>query len=857
MGAYENTGLWKRSLGQSDKLNEPSIIKLRSAYLDFREKAFALTAQISKAIPNLTIHDGTHLDALWETADIIVGEDYPLNPLEAFVLGGAILLHDAALCFEAYEGGQEGLRSTMEWKDSYSAIRQENEGLDESLVLAEADFAALRHLHAKQAELLAEVGWDLPSGEKIYLVEDVSLRTRYGSLIGRIAASHHWSIEDLEKLGHQVNAPGSLPSDWRVDPIKIACILRCADAAHLDDRRAPDFLYALLKRQGISANHWKAQNWMARADLDQSDQSRKSLLFTSNRDFCVSDADAWWVAYDAISLVDAEIRSSNALLSSRSMRAVSPPFRINNVVGANDPESLSHYVRCSGWKPCSARIHVSNLAQLVKKLGGAELYGNTDPLGVAIRELVQNSRDAIAARRIFDSQFEGKICIELVESHPGGYSIRISDDGVGMSERVLTGPLLDFGVSFWTSNLALEEFPGLRSSNFRPVGKFGIGFYAIFMVADNVSVSSRRWNEGHGDIRSLNFPAGLTLRPIFTSGKPDAFPSSASTAVNLFLKNDVVSAEGAKIRRNRLGESDFYVQFEDYLASLVCGLDVEIEYRTRGAKSVIHIPIQNVVTLEQRTKWLGKLSYAEYEGAFATWEKIEKIANRLRYVDDENPTFGLAALSDTVHRNLTFLNVDTVGGLATTVHNRSGEYYFGFMDFYPKSAKRESGEGKRALHSKLEAWAKGQIELLQSEGMDDAARAAVTLSLAGLGLDPTDVFTVLIKIGGQMRYVDLPELLKICETSGIAVIEGGIEDHIDTWTSVSDSGKVPVFVPMANGNFLSLKRKEEMPEEPNSFLGCLDRYARGRGQRLQYRKTPNIGKSFFGPVHLIVISIGT
>lgn len=41
--------------------------------------------------------DGTHLDALWETVDLAAGDAFALNPLEAYVLGGAILLHDLGL----------------------------------------------------------------------------------------------------------------------------------------------------------------------------------------------------------------------------------------------------------------------------------------------------------------------------------------------------------------------------------------------------------------------------------------------------------------------------------------------------------------------------------------------------------------------------------------------------------------------------------------------------------------------------------------------------------------------------------------------------------------------------------------
>ena len=52
----------------------------------------------------------------------------------------------------------------------------------------------------------------------------------------------------------------------------------------------------------------------------------------------------------------------------------------------------------------------------------------------------------------------------------------VEDNGIGMSEQVLTGPLLDFGMSFWRSTLTMEEFPGLMAAGMHAIGRFGIGF---------------------------------------------------------------------------------------------------------------------------------------------------------------------------------------------------------------------------------------------------------------------------------------------------------------------------------------------------------------------------------------------
>jgi hypothetical protein len=241
----EKTKLWATSLGSKDPDLETERKKerLRSVLSRFHEHAGVLTSRIAVNFPHLTVHDVTHLDALWETADLIAGEGYPLNPLEAFVLGGAILLHDAAHCFEAYEGGQQAFRRTLAWRDARASELAAHPEEPIEKVEEYCDFTAVRLLHARQAEKLGEHEWKSQNdGRSFFLIEDTDLRSRYGRLVGQVAASHHWNIDDVKsRLRDQVNAPGSWPSEWRVDPIKIACLLRCADAAHLDERRAPDF----------------------------------------------------------------------------------------------------------------------------------------------------------------------------------------------------------------------------------------------------------------------------------------------------------------------------------------------------------------------------------------------------------------------------------------------------------------------------------------------------------------------------------------------------------------------------------------------------------------------------------------
>lgn len=837
METFENTTLWKNSLGiKNDSQFNDKIEKLRTAFFSLRENTSHLVTRISAELPGLTQHEITHLDSLWDTASLITGENYPINPLEGFILGSAILIHDSALCFEAYENGKIGLRETLQWKDAYAESQDENA----------ADFIALRELHAKQAENLLHKSWADPDGKStLYLLENQTLRKHFGKLIGQIASSHHWDIESLtQNLSIQQNTLPEYPREWRIDPIKLACIIRCADAAHIDNLRAPDFLHALLKRNGISLNHWLAQNKLAKVDLDMLDSEKETLLFTSTIDFPEEEADSWFVVYDAICIVDKEIKSCNSLLHNRDSNLV---FKIKNVKGIASPEKLASYIKVNNWKPCSAQVHVGNVERLIQNLGGEMLYGSgNDLLGVVIRELIQNSRDSIKARLYVDNSFEGKIKIniEVIENDTW---LTIEDNGIGMSERVLTGPLLDFGTSFWTSNLIKSEFPGLRSSGFKSIGKFGIGFYSVFMIATQVYVASRNWNEGLSETHLLKFEKGLTLRPILKKGKLDRFQSSVSTQVRIKVKQGLISEDlMMEIKTNRMGSTNFYVPFSKYLSALCSGLDVSLYY-SENNKSEIKIHEHLESTNFKVQEWLKDISFAEYRNDHDVNNYISQNSHRLRPICENGQLYGLAAISTFVNRNQDFLSISTVGGLANSVHSRDGERYIGFIDYLPNSAKREIG--KYAVSEQvINDWAVSQLEELQKTNLNQIECYHASSALCHFKVDPRPIAQILVSINKNQSFMKFENLADLSITVGIAFIESGLGsgEHMETHHNIIDLPGFALIRPLNNSSFLSLKLDDKKEPDNNfSILSCLWKSCLEKGYNPRLEKVNNIGQNNF------------
>lgn len=335
----------------------------------------------------MTVHDITHVDGLWQVASVVIGEDYEINPLEGFVLGCAFIMHDAVLSYDA-AGGLDYLRSQIEWKDFYEDCKND-QFLSEDEALFETDFRTIRFLHAKNAEGLYKQLFTRTDGSSFYLIEDQLLREHYGKIICEIVGSHHWDIEDVAKLDTQIPATAEFPQEWRINSLKLACVLRCADAGHIDNGRAPDYILKLLKVNGVSKNHWIAQNRLSQLDCDIS--SPDKLLIKSNISFKEEDFAAWNVAFDAVQVLDYELKNSNKLLKNKKIQE----FKAKGIRGASSREELCKYIKTDGWEPYDACVHISNVEGLIKNLGGEKLYGKEHKLEIVLRELIQNSRDAV------------------------------------------------------------------------------------------------------------------------------------------------------------------------------------------------------------------------------------------------------------------------------------------------------------------------------------------------------------------------------------------------------------------------------------------------------------------------------
>ena len=757
---HRATALWKETLHPRDD-DEHALDRdrLRVAYESMRARAHVLANQIRVDLPDFTLHDGTHLDRLWELVDEVRG-DLALNPAEAFVLGGAILLHDLGMAVAAYPGGVREVRRGPDYEDALMQSLRSHLGraptsdelaAPDPAVVAAATGRVLRGRHARHAAELGEVHWG-SADDRHYFLEDTELRRTYGAVVGKVASSHGVPAGQLpERVGPQLGPGARFPKEWTVEPIKLACLLRIADACHIDASRTPTFLATVQQPQGESRDHWAFQG-----RLNKVDRRGDRLRFTSREAFPQKDADAWWMAFDWLGVIDIELRDVDSLLADLGMDRLG----VVAVAGATDPLRLAEFIETRGWRPVDARLHVSDVPALVSALGGEDLYGPGQK--IPLRELLQNASDAVRARRKLENRDRawGTVTVELSAAEDGMW-VSVVDTGVGMAEHILAGSLLDFGASFWADEAA-QEFPGLLGSGFESVGRYGIGFYSIFMWGGRIRVVSRRYDAAQEDTYVLEFSDGPSNRPTVRQAEHHERLADGGTRVEALLENPV-DGEGGLLHRE--GEAPVEpLTLAELCGYLAPGYPVDLFVRDRESDRSRAIAAHDWSaidgpTLVKRVRGGEALdwSVADDDDEMPDWIKdddyyltqeatrvaLVAIENNLRpLVDDSGNLRGRACI---IPNSLILgdpSEIDRPGspGIVAAGGLRIGapSGFAGILDGEPRRAARDRGT-LSVPGRQLAEWATEQRRLLQA--MTNAGRVLrdVALMVHGCGGDIGDL----------------------------------------------------------------------------------------------------------------------
>ena len=213
------------------------------------------------------------------------------------------------------------------------------------------------------------------------------------------------------------------------------------------------------------------------------------------------------------------------------------------------------------------------------------LYSNKE---VFLRELISNASDAIDRRR-----FEGLSKPELVsEEAPKirlvadgpARTLVVEDDGIGMSREEVVEHLGTIARSGTLEFLKNAEAGDAAAPEL--IGQFGVGFYASFMVAEEVEVVTRRAGEGTAT-RWISRGDG-------SYGLEDAEREAAGTSIRLSLKPVDIEAGIADFTQEWTLR-DVVKRYSDFVAYPIELVLIEAPAPAEGEEDVVDLPTRREI----------------------------------------------------------------------------------------------------------------------------------------------------------------------------------------------------------------------------------------------------------------------
>ncbi|ABE75775.1 molecular chaperone HtpG [Psychrobacter cryohalolentis] len=174
------------------------------------------------------------------------------------------------------------------------------------------------------------------------------------------------------------------------------------------------------------------------------------------------------------------------------------------------------------------------------------LYSNSD---IFVRELVSNASDACDKLRfeatnddsLYEDDGELKIRIAVDED---AKTITFTDNGIGMNEADAIENLGTIAKS--GTKAFLDKLSESQKQDGQLIGQFGVGFYSGFIVADTISVETRKAGEpADKGVRWVSDGTGsFTVEPITKETR--------GTAITLHLKEQYSEGEESYLDRGKI-----------------------------------------------------------------------------------------------------------------------------------------------------------------------------------------------------------------------------------------------------------------------------------------------------------------
>ncbi|MEN3375490.1 MAG: molecular chaperone HtpG [Hyphomicrobiales bacterium] len=251
------------------------------------------------------------------------------------------------------------------------------------------------------------------------------------------------------------------------------------------------------------------------------------------------------------------------------------------------------------------------------------VYSETD---VFLRELISNASDACDRLRYEaiarpDLTGDGAPLSIRITPDKAASSLTIVDNGIGMDRQELIdnlGTVARSGTRAFIGKLA-EAKDGTSL-----IGQFGVGFYAAFMVADRIVVTSRRAGANEAWVWTSTGGAGFEIAP---AGEEAAKRVPRGTEIVLHLKDDAKKyLETYEIRRVVSTYSDhilFPIELTEPAGKGADGKETEAKTEQINSASALWQRSKSELTAEDYAKAYQTIAHAFDEPAMTLHYRAE------------------------------------------------------------------------------------------------------------------------------------------------------------------------------------------------------------------------------------------
>ncbi len=297
---------------------------------------------------------------------------------------------------------------------------------------------------------------------------------------GLIARSHGNEIRDYVEKAKRISSNECRHRE--VCASYVMALLRISDHLQLSSQRAPRHLLKLKSPQSpLSLKEWQKNEAVAEARKCSNTEVYFRFTFDPNNVSALLHREL----NEEIEGIQRNLDLTNAVLSEEFIKKgeVENQLRLQytRVVTNLHDEDFRNRV---SYIPSNAKRQVNeNLLPLLTE----PLYGK-EAQSMALRELIQNSVDAVRERKAIQADDldneDWEISLSLIQNAEGTWNLEIEDKGVGMSPEVIENYYLIAGLSS-------REESSISSSSTKKTGRFGIGVFSGFAIADDFFVETK------------------------------------------------------------------------------------------------------------------------------------------------------------------------------------------------------------------------------------------------------------------------------------------------------------------------------------------------------------------------------